>query len=76
MLGNRALQVKLVRTKKAEEPSEEPQECTHLDPELISLISQEFVVHTFVAAGIVYSAVKVLDTISKIAVIAAKAKIR
>lgn len=76
MLGNRAIQVKVVRTKKANTPSEEPVECTHLDPDLIKQIAEEFVVHTIVSIGIVYSAVKVVDTISKIALIAAKAKIR
>jgi hypothetical protein len=67
MFRNRALTVSV--TKK---PGDSTHECNHLDPEQISKIAKDVMVH----AAAVVVAVKLFDTVSKIAVIAAKAKIR
>jgi hypothetical protein len=75
MLRNRALQVRLVPTAKAGTTSDST-DVVVMDPEKISLIASEFVTRTSVTVGIVYAGVKVVNTISQIAIIAAKAKLR
>jgi hypothetical protein len=73
---NRAFQVKMVRDDTAPNAVQEAVECTHFDPKEIAAITSIFVERTITAVFTAYAGKKVLDTICKIAVISAKAKIR
>lgn len=67
MFRNRALKVTVFKDTDAVAPA-----CNHLDPEQMTIIAKDVIV----TIGSVVAAVKILDTLNKIAVIAAKAKIR
>lgn len=76
MFKNRAIQVKMVKTSKNEDTSEPIEERVHVDPEQINKIAKDFVTHTAIVVGAVVVGTTVLNTLSKIAIITAKAKIR
>jgi hypothetical protein len=46
MIGNRALQVKLVRTPKGKDANEDSVERSEVDPELVTQLAKELVTHT------------------------------
>lgn len=75
MFKNRAVQVSLVNTKKADNVAETTQ-VTSVDPKEIAEIATEFTLKTIGAIGAVIAANKVLSTACDIAVIAAKAKFK
>lgn len=67
MFRNRALKVTVFKDTDAVAPT-----CNHFDPEQMTIIAKDLIV----TIGSVVAAVKILDTLNKIAVITAKAKIR
>lgn len=76
MFKNRAIQVKMVKTPKNDDAAEPIEERVDVDFELINKIAKDFVTHTAIVVGAVVVGTTVLNTISKIAIITAKAKIR
>lgn len=76
MLGNRVLQVKMVKTTDKNANVEDAPEIDRLDLEYIHEIARDVVTHAAVTVMLAYTACKVVNTFSKIAVIAAKAKLR
>lgn len=73
MFRDRAFQIKMVKDKNA---SDTLPEAVTYDPEYISDVANEFVTKTAVTIAMVYAGMKLVDTISKVIVIAAKAKIK
>lgn len=75
MFGNRALQVKMVKTPKTstDEVNETSGQIV-LNPEQISKIARDLVLQTAVAVGSVVVARRVIDIIGNVIEIAAKAK--
>lgn len=75
---NRAFQIKMVKDDTSPSyflPDTEPVYERH-DIKQISEAMNEFVVQTSVTVGLVIGGYKILDTVCKIALIAAKAKIK
>lgn len=74
MFKNRALQVRMVKSN--------PQDSTdatvvhNLDPEQINMIAKEQIKNVAIAVGAVVAGSKFLSTVSEIAIITAKAKIK
>jgi hypothetical protein len=76
-LKNRAIQVTMVKKPKNEEDIfDDEVESTHVDPEQLAKIAKDFVTHTAVTIVAVLAANKFMNTVSKIAVIAAQSKFR
>jgi len=76
MFKNRAVQVSLVKTKKADDNVAETTQVASVDPKEIAEIATEFTLKTIGAIGAVIAANKALSTACDIAVIAAKAKFK
>lgn len=76
MFKNRAVQVKLVNTKKTAESGAEDTTVEPVDYAAIAKIATDYTVKTIGAIGAVIAANKVLSTACEIAVITAKAKIK
>lgn len=76
MFKNHAIQFKMVKTPKDENTAEPIEDSVHVDPEQINKIAKDFVTHTAIVVGAVVIGTTVLNTLSKIAIITAKAKIR
>lgn len=76
MFKNRAIQVTMVKTPKNEDAAEPIEERVNVDLEQINKIAKDFVTHTAIVVGAVVVGTTVLNTVSKIAIITAKAKIR
>lgn len=65
---NRAIQVSMVKTPKADKPQPDTQaECKHGDPELIAKIAKDFVTHTAKAVGAVIITYALSTAITRIA---------
>lgn len=73
---NRAVQVKLVNTKKEDMKNTEPAPVKTVDYAEITKIATEHTVKIVGAIGTVIAAHKVLNTICEVTVIAAKAKFK
>jgi uncharacterized protein YaiL (DUF2058 family) len=76
MFKNHALQVRMVRSTKPQNAPDKVVTYNHLDPEQISKIAKDQVKHAAIAVGAVLAASKLLNTVSEIVIITAKAKIR
>jgi hypothetical protein len=76
MIGNRALQVKLVRTPKGKDANEDSVERSEVDPELVTQLAKELVTHTADTIVRAFIAYKVADTLAKIAIAATRAAFR
>jgi hypothetical protein len=76
MFKNKAVQIKMVNTKKNAENVNEDTPVKTVDPAEIAQIATEYTLKTVGAIGAVIAANKVMTTICDIAVIAAKAKIK
>ena len=77
MLGNRALQVQVVKKPKGDNnPVEVLDAVQGLDAEQIGRIARNYTTHVAITVGAVIAANRLLKTACDIAVIAAKAHIR
>lgn len=76
MFKNRALLVQLAEKPKQQTTSGNTNPTLSLDPEEINQIAKEQVQNLGVVIGAVFAARVVLNTVSEIAIITAKAKIR
>lgn len=74
MFKNRALQVRMVKSNPQD--STDATVVTNLDPEQINKIAKEQVKNVAIAVGVVVAGSKLMNTVSEIAIIAAKAKIK
>lgn len=75
MFKNHAFQVQMVK-KNGKKNQTETDEALHVDPELINTIVKDQVQNAALAVGSVVLASKLLNTVSEIAIIAAKAKFK
>lgn len=76
MFKNKAVQIKMVDTKKDAENVIDNAPVNVVNPAEIAQIATEFTVKTIGAIGAVIAANKVLTTVCDIAVLAAKAKLK
>jgi hypothetical protein len=76
MLGNRALQVQVVKKPKDHNSVEVLDAVSHVDPEQIAKIAKDYTAHVAITVGVVVAANRILKTACEIAVIAAKAQLR
>jgi hypothetical protein len=70
---NRAVQVSLVKTDNADDPTPDVET---VNPQEIAQIATDFTIKTIGALGVVIAANRILSTACEIAVIAAKAKFK
>jgi nitrogen regulatory protein PII-like uncharacterized protein len=77
MLGNRAIQVQVVKKPKDDNNAAEVLDALpRVDPEQIVKIAKDYTAHAAITIGAVVAANRLLKTACDIAVIAAKAHIR